>query len=100
MAANSRHDYFVSPIRNEARNKNTAVYLAARAQGTANNTKLALLNSDARLTIFAVKANNKIIFVHSFRNLDGPISQPRTVMERSLVTGASHRPSLSMNPPS
>ncbi len=70
MATNSWHDYFNSShIRKEAGNKNTTVYLAAWAQGTVNNAKLALLNNDTSMTVFAVNANNKIVVVHSFRNV-------------------------------
>jgi hypothetical protein len=76
MAANSWRDYFISCIGNEEENKNAAVYLAAWAQGTANNAKLTLLNNDASMTIFAVNANNKIVVVHSFRNIGGSILQP------------------------
>ncbi len=46
------------------------------AQAKANNAKLALLTNDTSTAVLAVVANNKIIFVHSSKNLGGTILEP------------------------
>jgi hypothetical protein len=49
-------------------------------QATANDAKLALLNNDTNTTLFAVDANNKIIIVHSVKNLGGTILNPAKLL--------------------
>jgi hypothetical protein len=51
-------------------------HLTMWAQDTLNIAKVALLTNDASMTVLAVDANNKIIIVHSFKNLGGMILEP------------------------
>jgi hypothetical protein len=76
MAAQSWHNFFISRIGNNTGNKDASVYSTMWDQATANNAKLALLNNDTNTTLFAVGTNNKIIIVHSVKNLGGTILNP------------------------
>jgi hypothetical protein len=76
MAAQSWHNFFISCIVNNTGNKDSSVYSTMWDQATANNAKLALLNNDTNTTLFSMDANNKIIIVHSIKNLGKTILNP------------------------
>jgi hypothetical protein len=76
MASQNWHTHFVNHPGNKKGNKDTTVYSTAWAQTTTNNAKLVLLINDKSTAVLAVDANNKIIFVHSFKNLGGSILKP------------------------
>jgi hypothetical protein len=76
MASQNWHTHFVNRPGNERGNKDTAVYSTVWAQAMTNNAKLKLLTNDTSTAVLTVDANNKIIFVHSFKNLGGTILEP------------------------
>ncbi len=76
MASQNWHTHFVDRPGNDRGNKDMTVYSRAWAQATTNNTKLALLTNYMSMAVLAVDTNNKIIFVHSFKNLGGMILEP------------------------
>jgi hypothetical protein len=61
---------------NEAGNKNSAVFITAWLALTANNVKLATISNDNTLAIIAVNANNKVVVMHSFKNLGRTLLNP------------------------
>jgi hypothetical protein len=70
------HDYFSACPSNKAGNKDTRVFNAAWARNLPNAMKLAMITNDASIAILAVDANNKIIVMHSFKNLGGTLTNP------------------------
>jgi hypothetical protein len=70
------HDYFSARPTNKADNKNTRVYNKAWARNVPNTTKLATITNDASIAVLAVDANNKIMIMHSFKNLGGTLTNP------------------------
>jgi hypothetical protein len=76
MLSQSWHNFFISCIGSNTGNKDSSVYSSAWDQATANNAKLALLNNNTNTALFAMDGNNKIINVHSVKNLGGTILNP------------------------
>jgi hypothetical protein len=76
MVSQNWHTHFVNCPGNKKGNKDTTVYSTVWAQTMTNNAKLALPTNDMSTAVLAVGANNKIIFVHSFKNLGGTILEP------------------------
>ena len=87
MAANTWNNFFTARHKNKAGNKNTAVYSTAWSQQATNESKIALLSNDASLAVLAVDANNKIIIIHSFRNLGGTIINPENTYGTLIGNG-------------
>ena len=76
MATNTWNDFFTTHLENKAGNKITVAYSTAWDHQVSNEAKLAFLNNDASIVVLAVDTNNKIIIIHSFRNLGGTIINP------------------------
>ncbi len=54
---------------NKAGNKNSAIFTTAWLALTANDVKLAMISNDDTVAVIAVDANNKVVVMHSFKNL-------------------------------
>jgi hypothetical protein len=80
------HNYFSACPSNKAGNKDTQVFNAAWARNLPNATKLATITNDASIAVLAVDANNKIIIMHSFKNLGGTLTNP--VNKYASLTGS------------
>jgi hypothetical protein len=61
---------------NEAGNKNSPIFTTAWSALTANDVKLAMISNDDTLAVTAVNANNKVVVMHSFKNLAGTLLNP------------------------
>ena len=77
VAAQNWHTYLIANRpNNKTGNKDTSVYSSAWSQTTTNNNKLALLTNDRSTAVLAVDTNNKIVILHSLKNLGGTILKP------------------------
>jgi hypothetical protein len=80
-------DYFASHTTNEAGNKDTRVFTQAWAQVTPSATKLTTITNDASIAVLALDANNKVMILHSFKNLGGTLLNPTNKYACLIGTG-------------
>jgi hypothetical protein len=73
---------------NEAGNKISAVFTTAWSALMANNVKLATISNDNTLAIIAINANNKVVVMHSFKNLGGTLLNPTNKF--ACLIGSGH----------
>jgi hypothetical protein len=68
--------FLTSRPTNEAGNKNSAVFTTARSVLTTNDAKLGTISNDDTLAEVAVNRDNKVVIMHSFKNLGGTLLHP------------------------
>jgi hypothetical protein len=80
-------DYCASRTTNKAGNKDTRVFTQAWAQVAPSATKLTMITNDASIAILALDANNKVMILHSFKNLGGTLLNPTNKYACLIGTG-------------
>jgi hypothetical protein len=68
--------FLTSHPKNKAGNKNSAVFTTAWSVLTTNNAKLATISNDDTLAVVAFDRDNKVVVMHSFKNLGGTLLHP------------------------
>jgi hypothetical protein len=80
-------DYFTSRTTNKASNKDTTVFTQAWAQVAPSATKLTTIANDVSIAVLALDANNKVMILHSFKNLGGTLLNPTNKFTCLIGTG-------------
>ncbi len=76
MPSQNWHAFLTSHPTTKSRNKNSSVFTTAWLALTANEVKLATILNDDILAVIAVDANNKVVVMHSFKNLGWTLLYP------------------------
>jgi hypothetical protein len=76
MPSQNWYTFLTSCPTSKAENKNSTVFTTAWLALTANKVKLGTIFNDDTLAVIAVDANNKVIVMHSFKNLGGTLLHP------------------------
>ncbi len=76
MLSQNWHAFLTSCPTTKAGNKNSTAFTTAWSTLTANKVKLVTISNDDTLVVIAVNANNKVVVLHSFKNLGGTLLYP------------------------
>ncbi len=72
----------------KAGNKNSTVFTTAWSVLTTNDAKLATISNDNTLAVVAIDRDNKVIVMHSFKNLGGTLLHPTNKF--ACLIGSGH----------
>jgi hypothetical protein len=80
--------FLTSRPTNEAGNKNSAIFTTAWSVLTTNDAKLTTISNDNTLAVVAIDRDNKVVIMHSFKNLGGTLLHPTNKF--ACLIGSGH----------